>query len=151
MIQSKYLDRFNLLAKEGASTFELIGDHILVERIPIVEKRTAGGLILSLESNGNQKNSLGADLPIMVIVIGVGSGYYDEDTKASVPLNVKPGDIGLVGAVSTKWFSDLPIGDYKPYEIGLSREEEIKWLFKGSEGYKRAFEILNSGVGAKVE
>ena len=87
----------------------------------------------------------------MVIVIGVGSGYYDEDTKASVPLNVKPGDIGLVGAVSTKWFSDLPIGDYKPYEIGLSREEEIKWLFKGSEGYKRAFEILNSGVGAKVE
>ena len=57
MIQSKYLDRFNLLAKEGAGTFELIGDHILVERIPIVEKRTAGGLILSLESNGNQKTA----------------------------------------------------------------------------------------------
>lgn len=151
MITSKYLSRFAHLTTEGAASFDLIGDHILVERIPVTEKRTSSGLILSLDSGKDQKNSLSADLPIMVIVVAVGKGYYNDDTGASVPLNVKPGDIGLVGSVSTKWFSDLPIGDYKPYEIGLSREEEIKWLFKGLEGYERAFDLLNSGIKAQVE
>lgn len=150
MEASKYLKRFEKLVAEGAQTFQLIGDYILVERIHIKEKKTAGGIILSLEDNGKQKNTLSQDLPTLVRVIAVGEGYYDDENKSSVPLNVRPGDICLVGSVSTKWFSDLDIADYKPYEIGLSRDEEIKMLFKGQEGYERAFGLLNSGIEAQV-
>jgi co-chaperonin GroES (HSP10) len=151
MEKSKYLDRFQLMAKEAKEAFQLIGDYILVEKIPVKEKKTAGGIILSLEDNGRQKNSLAQDLPTLVRVILVGEGYYDDETKSPIELNVKPGDIGLVGALSTKWFSDLEISDYKPYEIGLTREEEIKFLFRGQEGYERAFGLLNQGVKTQVE
>lgn len=151
MEPSKYLQRFQSMASDAKDVFQLIGDYILVEKIPVREKKTAGGIILSLEDNNRQKNSLAQDLPTLIRVILVGEGYYDDETKSSVPLNVKPGDIGLVGALSTKWFSDLEIADYKPYEIGLSREEEIKWLFRGQEGYERAIGLLNSGITAKVE
>lgn len=151
MDKSKYLDRFQSLASEGRALFQLIGDHILVERIAIKEKKTQSGIILGFDDNGKQKNSLAADLPIFVRVIMVGEGYYDEETKASVPLNVRPGDIGLVGALSTKWFSDLDIGDYKPHEIGLTREEEIKFKFSGQAGYEEAFRLLNQNASAQVE
>lgn len=150
MESSKYLARFQAMAEKEKASFQLIGDHLLVERIGVKEKKTAGGIILSLEDNKNQRNSLAADLPTFVRVIMVGEGYYNDETKEPIALNVKPGDICLVGSLSTKWFSDLDIGDYKPHEIGLTREEEIKFLFRGEEGYKRAFGVLNEGIAPEV-
>lgn len=151
MEPSKYLERFKKFAAEGKEHFQLIGDGLLVEQIPMKEKKTASGLIVNVEGHGKFKNTLAADAPVFVHVVAVGEGYYDEEGGKDVPLNVKVGDIALVGAVSVKWFSMMDIEDYQPYEIGLCREAEIKCIFRGKESYDRALALLAPATEKKVE
>lgn len=149
MQQSKYLARFQTLPTEAMT---LIGDSLLVERVPIEEKRTSSGLIKSADFGANHaRNSIKTDLPVFVHVVAVGSGYYDDETKEPVPLDVKVGDIVLVGSHSVNWFSDMDIPDYQAYEIGLTREQEIKLKFSGKEAYERAFAYLAPRTETQVE
>lgn len=140
MQPSKYLSRFRTLPDDAMA---LIGDSLLVERVPIEEKRTSSGLIKSADFGAQSaRNNIKTDLPVFVHVVAVGKGYYDDETKEDVPLDVKAGDIILVGSHSVNWFSDMDIPDYQAYEIGLTREQEIKLKFSGKEAYERAFAYL---------
>lgn len=137
MKPSKYLSRFHEIPD-----LSLIGDCLLVERVAVEERKTASGLILNAGRGESSRSQVSSDLPTFVHVLAVGKGYYDDDTKEDVPLDVKPGDIILVGNHSVRWFSDMDISDYTQYEIGLTREQEITLKFSGKEDYDRTFAQL---------
>lgn len=138
MQPSKYLERFKRLPPD---VFVLIGDLVLVERVPFEERKSAGGLILNAGQGEKARSTVKADLPHFVHVLAVGKGYYDEE-KGDVPLDVKQGDIVLVAPESVRWFSDLEIPDYQQYEIGLIREQEVNLRFAGKEAFDKAFGYL---------
>lgn len=150
MKASKYLDRFNSL-QELSEHFTLIGDYILVEQITLEERKTTSGIILNHGTQSGYKNTSEMDLPVFVHILSVGQGFYDEDTGDTVENTVKPGDICLIGRNSVRWFSDLEVKDYMPYEVGLTKESEIQLVFKGKEGYQKVIGHLNSGIKAEVQ
>lgn len=144
MKPSRYLQAFKSL--ELSDSHQLIGDTLLVERIPIEEKKTASGLIMSTTTGTKQVGSINADLPIFVHVVAVGKGHYDPETGEDIPLGINAGDIILVGGNSVRWFSMMDIDGYQPYDIGLSRESEMQLRFKGLEAYNSYFATLNLGL-----
>lgn len=150
---SKYLNRFSNLNEAvtaNPGNIQLIGDCLLVEKINLEERKTTSGIILNATKVTSHKDMTTEDAPQFVHILMVGEGYYDDETEQSVPLNAKAGDIAMIARLGVRWFSDLEIADYQPYEIGLSRESEIKMLFRGPEAYAKVIEILNSGTKEKV-
>lgn len=150
MNNSRYQEAFERLKDNTEEAYELIGDCLLVEQLKEPERKI--GSFIMVDAQGKQKGSLSQDRPHFVQVLAVGKGYYDDDTKEDVPLNVKPGDIVLVGPLSVKYFSFF--GDmqkYEPDSIGITREAEVQMRFRGKEGYAKAFEILNQSLKDKVE
>lgn len=136
---SRYLERFTALS-DIKDKYQLIGDVMLVEKIKPGEQKI-GSIIIAQAPN--HKSDFLADQPAFVRVLAVGEGYYDDTTKESVPLSVKPGDIILVPAMSVKYFSVFPgISDYELNTIGLTRESEIQMRFMGEEGYNQMTELL---------
>lgn len=150
-LKSRYVNAFGKLAEQAPSSYQLIGDCILVERIKEPEKKTASGIIYGIDTGNRQLGTIAADRPHWVRVLAVGEGYYDDTTKESVPLNVNPGDIVLVSGISVKYFSTFgELNGCKPDEIGITRESEIQLRFKGSEGYAEAFRCLNQFVEKEI-
>jgi co-chaperonin GroES (HSP10) len=142
-MKSRYLDAVQQALQSNTDTIEIIGDIILVEEVPQEEVKTKSGLIVS----GSLKNRDGFEQnrPTMAIVLAVGKGYYDGDTE--IPLNVRPGDIVLLGALSTKWLSYFgPIISAEGARIGLAREADIQIIFKGAAGYERLSNALKALV-----
>jgi co-chaperonin GroES (HSP10) len=151
MEQSRYLSRFNALT-EVKSTFELIGDCLLVEKIKEEDLIKKGSLYIPISSKMSAREGFNENRPSFVRVLAVGEGYYDPETKASVPLNVQAGDIILIGALSVKWFSLFgAMEGYETETIGLTRESEIQLRFKGEDGFKKVFETLNGRREEKRE
>lgn len=139
-MNSRYLNKIQAMVRDNDS-LELIGDLLIVEKLPEPEARKVGGLYM--QGSSHARSEMGLDTrPNMVLVVAVGKGYYDEDKN--IDLNVKPGDVILVPHASVKWFSSF--GDmlgYDPDTLGLTREVEIQMRFKGIEAYEEAFKKLN--------
>lgn len=141
MTSSKYLDRFKGLSFEGTKTHVLVGNTILVEKLKEPERKI-GSFIMPTDIK--QRGSFEQDIAVFVRVLAVGEGYYDDVTKEDLPLDVQVGDIILVGQLSVKYFSFFgELQNYEPDTIGITRESEIQLRFRGEEGYKEAFRILN--------
>lgn len=151
MKPSKYLNRFQNMSARYKEDYQLIGDCILVEKIPQEERKTQAGIIVRAGMNERAKDTMSTDVPSFYYVLAVGEGYYKEDTQESVPLNVKPGDIILVGNHSVRLFSDLDIQDYQSYDIGITRETEATLIFRGQEAYSRVFGALNPTIEQQVQ
>lgn len=138
------LKRFQKLAAEGGKNYELIGDCLIVEKIPDEEIKTSGGIIIQQDKSRQQLGTFADKRPVWVRVLAVGEGFYSE--KGDHPLNVEVGDIALVGQHSTSWFSVFgKLKGYSTETIGLARESDIQLRFKGEEGFNAAFKLLNSG------
>jgi len=141
---SKYLERFKAMAETNSDSYELIGDCILVERLPKEEQKIGS---LYMPSTLNAKNTYELDKPNFVTVLAVGKGYYDEATKEEHPLSVKPGDVILVSPLSVKWFSAfLGMADYASDTIGITRDSEIQLRFFGSDALAKVTETLSRFV-----
>lgn len=141
-MQSKYLARFEKLAAEGQSLYELVGDALLVERIT-GEQKTASGLVLA--EDPRMRGGLQAGKSQFVIVVAVGKGWYNEENGETVALDVQPGDIILIGEASVKYFSLFgSLDKYETDTLGITREGEIQLRFKGQEAYATSFTLLNS-------
>jgi co-chaperonin GroES (HSP10) len=141
---SKYLARFTELASKGEALHELVGDILLVERIT-GEHKTASGLVLA--EDPRQRGGLQAGKPQFVIVLAVGKGWYNEESGKEIPLDVKPGDVILIGEASVKYFSMFGgLQGYEADQIGITRESEIQLRFKGTEAYEQSFKILNGST-----
>jgi co-chaperonin GroES (HSP10) len=146
---SKYLDYFKENRAQFKEQFELIGDIILVERVTF-EHITASGLVLARDTR-NQINSIAADEPHFYRVLLPGEGYYDDETKEPVALNVQQGDFILVPSTSVKFFSIFPrLEGYEPSSIGVTRESEIQWRFKGEESFAHFTREFNQAAKAKM-
>ena len=139
-MNSKYLQHFRRLVEEGKDSYKLVGDYILVERIPDSEKKTAGGIVIP-DSPETHKELMSAEKPVFAFVLAVGEGYYDEEGN-SVELGVVPGDVVLLGPVSTTWFKNFGSLVSSGVAVGVTRESEIKMIFKGAEGYEKVFSLL---------
>lgn len=129
---SKYLTSFQRAKKN----FNLIGDCILVEELPKEETKSAGGLILS----STQTNE---EAPKLVRVLAINENLDPESGEET--LEVKPGDLALVGDMSVKWYGTFAGQVFiDGQRVGLSRESEILLLFNGQEGYDKVSTILRS-------
>lgn len=144
---SKYLPFFQVHKPIG---MELSGDILLVERMKFPETKTTGGIILASSiAAANTINGIGADKPGFYRVLHVGAGYTDDGKD--VPLDVAPGDIILVGAVSVKLFSLFPLLEaYEPDSIGITRETDIQIRFHGEDRFIQFLTDFNRSVKAQV-
>lgn len=145
-MKSKYLDNFKRLAEEGREAYVLVGDCILVEElVEANEVKTKGGIVI--QGTTGMRDGFEQNRPTFVRVLAVGEGYYDEDNK-SVPLEARPGDIILVGALSVNWLSTFGpiVSIVKGERIGITREAEIQLRFKGQNGYDEVFRILGAAT-----
>lgn len=129
-----------------AGGFDLIGDVLIVEEIPVEEKKTKSGLIMN---TGGVRRADGLDMnqPLFVRVLAVGAGFYNDENGTDVPLECQVGDIILVGRMSVNWFSTFgPLISEANKQIGVTRESEMKMRFKGQEGYDLATSALGGGT-----
>jgi co-chaperonin GroES (HSP10) len=157
MKPSRYLEKFQKLASVS-DAFNLVGDFLIVERIPDEELKTKSGLFIPVVGSNKQLGTLSADRPHWVRVLAVGPGYYTQETnedgtivEASVPLDVQAGDIILVSQVSVRWFSVFgELENYEADSIGFTKESEIQLRFHGDEGYNRVFGALNNPAQEEV-
>lgn len=146
---SRYMDRFDDVASGHKDDYELIGDALLVEKIEQGEQKIGSIYIAPSQS---ARSTFDQDQPTFVRILAIGEGYYDEKTKESISLNVRPGDIALVSNLSVRWFSTfLNMGDYELNTIGITRESEIKMRFNGEAGYNNVKETLRKHAEKALE
>lgn len=145
--ESKFLAAFTALTTEAGNTFELYSDCLIVEEIPAAEVKTKSGLIL--DSGGVRKiDGLDMNKPLFVRVLAVGAGYYDEVTGKDVPLEVQVGDVILTARMAVQWFSTFgPLVSHQGFQIGLTRESDIRMRFKGEAGWQAATAVLQKYAG----
>jgi co-chaperonin GroES (HSP10) len=127
---SKYLKRF-----EHASVFlRLLGDNILVERLPKVdfEQRSKGGIILPTERLSTYKHTHADDLMEFAIVIAVGPGQHvigETGQLEVLPCTTKVGDIILL-TDHVEWYSQFGhMADYEALSIGRMRDANVMMMF----------------------
>jgi co-chaperonin GroES (HSP10) len=148
---SRYLPYFKEYGPKLSETMEVSGDILLVERMKFPETKTASGLILATDSAAARTmNGIGADKPGFYRVLHVGAGFVGED-GADVPLDVKPGDVILIGAVSVKLFSMFPLLEaYEPDSIGITRETDIQIRFHGEDNFIEFLKSFNESTKAQM-
>ena len=124
--------------------YRLFGDVILVERIEVKEVKTKSGLVIA-QTPEQRLNNYYENACAFVRVLDIGEGYYDSEDNSTVPLDCEPGNILLVGEMSTSWFSVFHnLQDYKPNSIGLVRESEIRMRFQNQDALDKTFQTLNN-------
>ena len=139
---SRYLNAFREV--QNGSELQLIGDFLLVELIKDEEFRTKSGLVIAQSVNQRQISGLSADKPTFARILATGPGYYDDETKADVSLESKPGQIILIATNSFKSFSVFgKLINYGEVELGLTRESEVQARFENQEAFDRYFDRLN--------
>lgn len=143
---SKYLAGIQNAVKLSGDSFTIPGDGLLVERLPPKEAKSKSGIIL--DHGMNQHNGLMANVPLEVVVVAVGAGFYEEDKD--VPLDTQLGDILIVGEHTVKWYSTFPVNGYTPNSLGLCNESATQIRFRGQAAYE-AFERASASTSAEVE
>lgn len=126
--------------EESRGFFKLTGNLLLIEKLPAQEIKTASGLVLATDRN--HVNSIGANAPVFCRVVASGEGTYEDDgTEAD--LDTRPGAIILVGDVSVRWLSYMPVKNYKPFEAGITSESEIQIKWETEEDYNKWVESVS--------
>jgi hypothetical protein len=153
-----YLPTFRLLNEIGRDLIDLDSDLLIVQKMPSEDYTmsvtgmdgTVKKLIVATPGD-HVRRSIEEKAPTFVKVLYAGPGFFDDDTKAPIDLNSKPGDILLVGASSVSWFSKLgPLENYDSETIGITREREVQIRFAGEQGYREVFRILNEASREKT-
>lgn len=154
---STYLKPFTETDEECKDCFNLTGDVLLVEKVTGQEYKKDvvgpnGKMTQIYLAGGEQKKVDGLDmnLPMLVRVLSVGPGFYDDRNSDLKPVGceVKPGDIILIGRMSVNWFSVFgSLISTTSSEIGVTRESEALGRWHGQEGYDRYFTALNKKLG----
>ncbi len=115
--------------------------------MPKEEYKTTGGIIIAQAANVKQINTIDDNRPMLVRVLLVGEGYYDDDSGEAVSLDSKPGDIVMVGKLSVGFMSSFgPILFQEGTRVGKIRESEIQFRYSGQEGYEACGKAFNEGL-----
>lgn len=128
---SKYLTFFQTLKEHQPNFYKLFGSRILVEVLPDVEMKTAGGLIVG--SARNQRTDTEENKFTAAVVLSVGNGFYDEDGK-DVPLDTKPGQVVEVVRSSLRRYSTHPVlgAQFTTGDLAAVKEGDITCLLADS-------------------
>lgn len=141
-----YVDRFKELKDAENDEWYLRGDLLIVEKLPDMEKKTAGGIITSVGEQGMREGFLHKQTNF-VRVLYVGAGTIDPETDKHYPVLAEPGDVIMVDQSQVRFFSDFgDMADVKSEQIGITTEGAIRIRFKGDAAYSRAFGILNKSA-----
>lgn len=128
-------------SREAIKTI-IVGDIILVGRLPKQELKTAGGIIVT-RGSARQINAFDSNLPQFVQVLAVGEGFYNEETGESVPVDLEPGNVIEVAGHAVNWFSSfgvIPDSAERGTGIGITREPEYRMKFKSYDDYLKFME-----------
>jgi co-chaperonin GroES (HSP10) len=106
-IESKFLNTYTKFHSEGAPSGKLNGDRILVEVIKeATEAKSKGGIILATASTHlSEFNMLTATV---AVVLEVGSGYFDPDTKEDIPLSTRVGQVVWLADNNIRYLTTVP-------------------------------------------
>lgn len=142
-MESKYLNRFTKLVRDGKDLVQLRGDRVLVEVLPKEELKSAGGLYMA--TSDSHRTDTKENQATLALVLMTGEGYYDESTGDDLPLGVKPGDVVLLADMGLKRYTTFPgLTEYTANTIALTRDSEIHMIFRGAEAYEKAKGLLNA-------
>ncbi len=136
---SKYLERFRRFEAIQFSPFELVGDMMLVERLPSIESKTASGIIIPTGDNKSYKATAKDAVLELGIVLMRGPGDIDADGNR-MEMDVQTGHI-IELPMNISWYSQFGgMKDYEPYSIGKMRAAQALLVFADYEG---SMEVLN--------
>ena len=116
----------------------IVGDIILVGRLPKEEIKTAGGLIMT-RGGVRQVNAFDSALPQFVQVLAIGRGFYDGKEDKDIPLDLIPGNVIEVAGHAVNWFSSfgiIPDSVDRGTGVGITREPEYRIKFNNFNDYK---------------
>lgn len=140
MLEAKYLEKFNKLGLRK-ELFQLRGDRILLEMLPKEDLTTESGIYIATDIN--YRSSTKENQATLGVVLLVGEGYYDEETGADKPLDIKPGNIVLLSSMGLKYYSSFPgIQGYVPNTLALSRDSEVHMIIPNFEAYEQMKGVL---------
>jgi len=143
-----YLEAFKKTKADAVDSYQLHGDHLLVEKLD--QREMLPKSAIEIVDGGRQINTMSASKPVFARVLLVGEGYYDEDEDGKetiTPCDVEEGDIILVGQNSIGQFSSFgKLNTYGKLEIGITRATEIMLKWRGSEGFDEFFKVLLDSV-----
>lgn len=127
---SKYYQRF----QKAIQHLRLVGDNILVERLPKpdLEQRTQSGIYLPTETNSKYKATMADDFMEFGLVLAVGPGQHiigETGQLEVLPTTTKPGDIVLL-TDNIEWYSQFGhMADFTPHSIGRIRDANVMMFF----------------------
>lgn len=121
-MKTKFLAKYKKFKSKG----RLNGDRLLLEVIDeATEKKTKGGIIIA------ESEHIRSDFVMLkstvAVVLEVGEGYFDPDTKEDIPLDTKVGQVVWVPSQSISFLTTVPgHGSALPEKcIALGSESQI--------------------------
>ncbi len=133
---------FNALNDMRGGNFTLTGDLVFIQMFD-EEITTKSGIVL--QEDADQMIGVNADKPTLGVVLMTGEGHYDDDTKEDVPLDVKPGDVVMVGKHAVKLISKF--GPVLLDKVGYIKADQIQMHFKGQDAFDKACDVLSKALG----
>ena len=141
-----YERAFQTARNETGTRFELTGDTCIVGVLSHDELTPKTSIIIASDKH-KQVNGLEAKRPVLVRVLEVGPGFYNDD-GTDEPAGVDVGDILLVGSNSVIEISQYgKLQNYgKGVTLGLVNASQRLIRWKGGEGFEAYFSSLLSEV-----
>lgn len=140
-MESKYLKQFERLNKEMRDAFSLTGGNVVIEKLPSIEMKTAGGLIVA-KPDSFKANAHDTKTDVAIVLL-VGDGYVDEEGN-DIKSSLSPGEIVMVPTYA-QWFSTFPgLASYTSNTIALIHEKDVKFKFASMKAFDKCSQVLNS-------
>lgn len=130
---------FNTLRELGKDVFVLRGSTLIVEIQPEQELKTAGGLYMAPVSDHVRGQSINAHKLEIGKVLMAGEGYWNEETKATEPLEAQPGAIVILPQYSTSTLSMFP-GIPRPTgnKLAMVKMGDVLAYYPSKEAFEKA-------------
>lgn len=129
----------------GNETFVLRGSTLIVEIVEPEELKTKGGIIIATSDNQIKGGSVAQGRLEIGRVLMVGEGYWDEEKKAFIPLDVSIGAIVILPQYSLQIISTFP-GINRPTKnkIAMIKADQVLGLYRSPEAFEYAKQELNT-------
>ncbi len=134
---------FETLRELGQSTFVLRGATMIVEIQSKEEVKTKSGLIVSTPGDHTRRSTEENRLDIGKVLM-VGPGYWDEDTKSYIKLDIEVGAILILPQYLVQPISIFP-GIARPTnnKLALVKDDAILAYYPTAEAFEQAKTKLN--------
>jgi len=145
MLKSSYNKKFSALFKELEGKAILRGDAMLVEILDEPEFTIGSSKLIHAASLDQARTGVTEHQATVGLVLAVGNGYYDNDLKVDVPIDIPVGSVVMLPRYSMMELSTFPgLASLTGQKLGLISEREVNFYYKDLECYEKAREVLNN-------